>query len=165
MCYTKREILFQPRDRKGGSTVIPFFTDLFRAEQEVREYWQKERWRQTRNIAILSIALFLMMSVMNLYQRSYGMLLTTLTGAIALFVCLLVGRRRQNTLPVELVCFVLLLVLFTGYILLGGQRRLCRTVGGGRSADVYDAAECEAGDTYQRVFSPAAVPHLLRPPG
>ena len=101
--------------------MISFFTDLFRAEQEVREYWQKERWRQTRNIAILSIALFLMMSVMNLYQRSYGMLLTTLTGAIALFVCLLVGRRRQNTLPVELVCFVLLLVLFTGYILLGGN--------------------------------------------
>ncbi len=101
--------------------MISFFTDLFRAEQEVREYWQKERWRQTRNIAILSIALFLMMSVMNLYQRSYGMLLTTLTGAIALFACLLVGRRRQNTLPVELVCFVLLLVLFTGYILLGGN--------------------------------------------
>lgn len=121
MCYTELEILFQPRDRKGGSTVISFFTDLFRAEQEVREYWQKERWRQTRNIAILSIALFLMMSVMNLYQRSYGMLLTTLTGAIALIVCLLVGRRRQNTLPVELVCFVLLLVLFTGYILLGGN--------------------------------------------
>ena len=101
--------------------MISFFTDLFRAEQEVREYWQKERWRQTRNIAILSIALFLMMSVMNLYQRSYGMLLTTLTAAIALFVCLLVGRRRQNSLPVELVCFALLLVLFTGYILLGGN--------------------------------------------
>ena len=93
-----RKFCFSPETERGCSTVISFFTDLFRAEQEVREYWQKERWRQTKNIAILSIALFLMMSVMNLYQRSYGMLLTTLTGAIALFVCLLAGRRRSMRL-------------------------------------------------------------------
>ena len=121
MCYTELKLCFNPETERGCVIVISFFTNMFQAEREVREYWKDARWHQIKNITILAIALFLMMSMMNFYQRAYGMLLTTLTSAIALFVCLLVGRRRQNTLPVELVFFVLLLVLFTGYILLGGN--------------------------------------------
>ncbi len=101
--------------------MIGFFTSLFRAERAVREYRREERWQQTKSITTISIIAFLLMSALNIYQRSYSMLLTTLGSAAVLLICLLMGKKRKNTLPVELAFFVLLLVLFTGYILFGGN--------------------------------------------
>lgn len=98
-----------------------FFKPLFRAEEIIREYRNEEQWVQKRNIALIAIGAFLLMSLLNIYQHSGFMLFTTVNGAFWMSVCLLVGRRKKNTGLLEISFLILLMVLFTWYILYGGN--------------------------------------------
>lgn len=98
-----------------------FFTTFFRAEKIVRQNQGASLWQQVRNVTVMAIAAFLLMSALNVYQHSNFMLVTTLSAALVLGLGLLAGWRRKNIFPVELSFFALLLVLLTGYILVGGN--------------------------------------------
>ena len=98
-----------------------FFVPLFRAEQIIEEYQREEQWKQKKNIALIAIAAFLVMSLLNVYQHSLFMLVTTVGGAFLITVCLLIGWKKKSTEPVEMSFMVILMVLFTFYTLCGGN--------------------------------------------
>lgn len=98
-----------------------FFGPLLQAEKRVKEYRRAEQWQQLRTVAILAIAAFLIMGAANIYQRSWAMLASTLSGALLLLLGLLAGKKGKHTFPVDLAFFVDLLVLFTGYLIYGGN--------------------------------------------
>ena len=96
-------------------------TPLLRAEQIIKEYRREEQWNQVRNATIIAIFAFLLMSVLNIYQHALFMLYTTLTGALGLMLGLFVGWKQKNTGVLETVFALILTVLFTSYILAGGN--------------------------------------------
>ena len=98
-----------------------FFVPLFRAEQIIEEYQREEQWKQKKNIALISIAAFLVMSLLNVYQHSVFMLITTVGGAFLIAVCLLIGWKKKSTEPMEMSFMVILMVLFTFYTIYGGN--------------------------------------------
>lgn len=98
-----------------------FFDSLLQAEKRVNEYRREEQWQQLRTIALLAIAAFLVMAAANVYQHSWAMLASTLGGALLLFLALLVSKKGKRTFWVDLAFFVDLLVLFTGYLIYGGN--------------------------------------------
>lgn len=98
-----------------------FFASFFQAEKIVRQNQETSLWAQVRNVTLMVIAGFLLMSAMNVYQHSNYMLATTLEASLVLALGLLAGWKRRSIFPVELAFFVLLLVLLTGYILVGGN--------------------------------------------
>ena len=98
-----------------------FFVPLFRAEQIIEENQREEQWKQKKNIALIAIAAFLVMSLLNVYQHSLFMLITTVGGAFLIAVCLLIGWKKRSTEPMEISFLVILMVLFTFYILYGGN--------------------------------------------
>ena len=98
-----------------------FFSSLFQAEKAIKRYRSKEQWEQTRVVTIFTIAAFLIMSILNVYEHSWIMLGTTLGSALVLFCCLKLGKVFKSTLPIEIAFFVILLVAFTYYTLAGGN--------------------------------------------
>lgn len=98
-----------------------FFSSLFQAEKAIKRYRREEQWQQTRAITIFTIAAFLIMSCLNVYEHSWVMLATTLGAALLLLLCLKLGKVFKSTIPVEIAFFIILLVLFTYYILCGGN--------------------------------------------
>lgn len=94
---------------------------LFQADKALREYQIEEQWRQKRNVTLIAIIAFLLMSVLNIYQHSTFMLITTLAAAFCLFCGLMIGRRKKDTRPLEFAFLIILTVLFTWYIVYGGN--------------------------------------------
>ena len=102
--------------------MIAFFSSLFQAEKAIKRYRREEQWQQSRTVTIFTIAAFLIMSALNIYERSWLMLATTLGAALLLFLSLKLGRLlKKNTIPIEAAFFLILLVLFTYYVLYGGN--------------------------------------------
>lgn len=98
-----------------------FFSSLFRAEKSIKRYRRREQWEQTRTLTLFAIAAFLLMSALNVLERSWVMLFTTLGAALLLGCCLKLCRVFRSTIPVELAFFAILLVEFTYYTLAGGN--------------------------------------------
>ena len=98
-----------------------FVLPLLEAEKRIEEYRQAEKWHQLRDITILLIAAFLVMSVLNLFQRSYAMLTTTLGSAAVLAYDLHESWRTRKTRELEWVHLFLFMALCTYYILFGGN--------------------------------------------
>lgn len=98
-----------------------FFSSMLQADKQVREYRGEEQWQQLHAISLLAIAAFLLMSVANVIQRSYLMLASTLGAALLLCFGLKSAKKENSTFPLELAFFIVLLVVFTGYVIYGGN--------------------------------------------
>ena len=98
-----------------------FLIPLLQMEQTIKEYRREEQWLQVRNITLMAVLSFLLMSVLNAYQHSLFMLVSTLSSAFVLLACLLAGWKKKNTGPVEMAYLIVFLLLFTYYILVGGN--------------------------------------------
>lgn len=94
---------------------------LLQAEQRIRAYRHKEQWIQVRNISIITIVAFFVMSIVNLLQREYVMLATTLLGGGCMLYFLISGWKGQDTKILEMVFLFLFMALCTYYILFGGN--------------------------------------------
>lgn len=99
----------------------PLLTPLLQAEKTIKEYRREEQWKQVRNASLIAIFAFGIMSVLNIYQHSLPMLLTTLAGTLGLTASMALGWRRKSTRLLESVFALLLAVLMTYYILAGGN--------------------------------------------
>lgn len=109
-------------EERNKAPMIAFFSSLFQAEKAIKQYRREEQWRQVRTVTIFTIAAFLVMSALNIYERSWLMLVTTLGAALLLFLCLKLGKLlKKNTIPIEAAFFLILLTLFTYYVLYGGN--------------------------------------------
>ena len=89
-----------------------FFLPLFDAEKRVREYGREDRWQQVSVIIWLTIAAFAVMGVVDLLQRSYFPLATTIASVLMLYGGLQAGKKKKNTLPVEIAAFIILAGFF-----------------------------------------------------
>lgn len=98
-----------------------FLLPLLEAEKRIKEYRRDERWVQLRNMTIICIASFLVMSVLNVIQRSYVMLTTTLGSAAVLTYFLHEMWERKETKLLEWAMTGVFGVIFTYYILFGGN--------------------------------------------
>ena len=109
-------------EKKGKSIMWKrFLIPLLQMEQTIKEYRREEQWLQVRNITLMAVLSFLLMSVLNAYQHSLFMLVSTLSSAFVLLACLLAGWKKKNTGPVEVAYLIVFLLLFTYYILVGGN--------------------------------------------
>ncbi len=109
------------KDKERMISMRNYFLTLFQAEATIRENRSEAQWLQIRNVTVMAIAAFLLMSALNVYQHSGFMLATTLSAALVLSLGLMAGWRRKDIFPVELAFFSLSLVLLTWYILVGGN--------------------------------------------
>ena len=98
-----------------------FILPLLQAEKRVEEYRRDEQWRQLRDIAMICIAGFLLMSILNIMEQSYVMLATTLGSAAVLAFTLYVCWEDKHPGTLEWAFFSVFLVLCTGYIIIGGN--------------------------------------------
>lgn len=116
-CLSERMLL-------GRERLYPMkqkLAELFAADQKIKQARRPERWQQLKTLTFFAIAAFLLMSLVNAIQHSYGMLVTTLGSAGILGLNLGQCWKDQHIEVMEDTFFGLLLLLFTGYILLGGS--------------------------------------------
>ena len=108
--------------RKGTSYPMKKkLAELFAADQKIKQAQRLDRWNQMKTLTILAIAAFLLMSFANVCQHSYLMLATTLGSAALLTLCLVQSWKDKHIEILEDAFFGLLLLLFTYYILIGGN--------------------------------------------
>lgn len=98
-----------------------FFLPLFDAEKRVREYGREDRWQQVSVIIRLAIVAFAVMGFVDLLQRSYFPLATAIASVLMLYGGLQAGKKKKNTLPVEIAAFIILAGFFTAYIICGSN--------------------------------------------
>ena len=98
-----------------------FFLPLFDAEKRVRGYGREDRWQQVSVIIRLAIAAFAVMGFVDLLQRSYFPLATAIASVLMLYGGLQAGKKKKNTLPVEIATFIILAGFFTAYIICGSN--------------------------------------------
>ena len=110
-----------PREECDRHMYKKFLLPLLQAEQRIKEYRHKEQWIQVRNISLITIAAFFIMSIVNLLQHEYVMLATTLLGGGCMLYFLISGWKDQDTKSLEMVFLFLFMVLCTYYILFGGS--------------------------------------------
>lgn len=94
---------------------------LLQAEKRIEEYRSSEQWKQMRDMCLICIAAFLVMSVLNLIQRSYVMLASTLGSAAVLAYFLEWSWHTQNTKMLEWTFVAVFGVLCTCYVFYGGN--------------------------------------------
>lgn len=98
-----------------------FLLPLLETEKRIKEYRRDKQWMQLRNITLICIAAFAVMSALNVLQKAYVMLATTL-GSAAILTCFLHEVWvKKNTKVLEWTLTVVFGVLFTHYILYGGN--------------------------------------------
>ena len=98
-----------------------FILPLLQAERRIEAYRRDEQWRQLRDISLICIAGFLVMSILNFLQHDYAMLAATLGTAAVLGYCLHDCWRDKITTDLEWTFAVVFTVLCTCCILFGGN--------------------------------------------
>ena len=98
-----------------------FILPLLQAERRIEAYRRDEQWRQLRDISLICIAGFLVMSILNFLQHDYAMLAATLGTAAVLGYCLHDCWRDKITKDLEWAFAVVFTVLCTCCILFGGN--------------------------------------------
>lgn len=81
----------------------------------------EEEARNQRGIALIACAAFLVMSLLNIMQKSYIMLVTTAGSAVFLLIGYFMSKYRHNGLFLRMVYYVIFIVVFTAYTLKGGN--------------------------------------------
>ena len=94
---------------------------LLEAEKRIEEYRRNEQWRQLRDISVMCIAAFIIMSILNVIQHSYIMLATTLGSAAVLAYFLREGWIEKDTKALKWAFAGVFTVMCTYYILFGGN--------------------------------------------
>lgn len=98
-----------------------FLLPLLEAEKRIKEYRRDEQWTQLRNITIICIASFLIMSALNVIQQSYVMLATTLGSAAVLAYFLHEAWEKKSTKVLEWSITGVFGLTCTFYIFFGGN--------------------------------------------
>ena len=98
-----------------------FILPLLEAEKRIEDYRRDEQWHHLRDISIICILSFLIMSVVNIVVRSYVMFATTLVSALVLCYFLYDSWTDHETKFLEWAYVVVFGVVCTYYTLVGGN--------------------------------------------
>lgn len=98
-----------------------FILPLLQAEKRIEEYRRNEQWHQIRDISLICIAAFLIMSVVNIVQREYVMLAVTLCSAALLAYFLHECWYDRDVVFLERLYVFIFGVVCTYCILFGGN--------------------------------------------
>lgn len=98
-----------------------FILPLLEAEKRIEDYRRDEQWHHLRDISIICIVSFLIMSVVNIVVRSYVMFATTLVSALVLCYFLYDSWTDHETKYLEWAYVVVFGVVCTYYTLVGGN--------------------------------------------
>lgn len=91
------------------------------ADKFVLTHRTEDEYRNQRGIAIIATASFVVMSILNIMQASYAMFATTSISAICLFIGYLVSRYKHHSAPLRVVFYIIFIVIFTDYTIMGGN--------------------------------------------
>lgn len=98
-----------------------FILPLLEAEKRIEDYRHDEQWHHLRDISIICIVSFLIMSVVNIVVRSYVMFATTLVSALVLCYFLYDSWTDHETKYLEWAYVVVFGVVCTYYTIVGGN--------------------------------------------
>lgn len=98
-----------------------FILPLLEAEKRIEDYRHDEQWHHLRDISIICIVSFLIMSVVNIVVRSYVMFATTLVSALVLGYFLYDSWPDHETKYLEWAYVVVFGVVCTYYTIVGGN--------------------------------------------
>lgn len=98
-----------------------FILPLLEAEKRIEDYRHDEQWHQLRDISIICIVSFLIMSIVNIVVRSYVMFATTLVSALVLCYFLYDSWTDHETKFLEWAYVVVFGVVCTYYTIVGGN--------------------------------------------
>lgn len=98
-----------------------FMTELNKECGVIASHNKETEWRNKAALTLIASAAFLIMSVLNVAQRSYDMLYTTVGSAIILIVDYLISRKKQNVRLIQITMITVVTFMFTGYVITGGN--------------------------------------------
>lgn len=98
-----------------------FLLPLLEAEKRIEDYRRDEQWHQLRDISMICIVAFLIMSVVNIVVRSYVMFATTLVSALVLGYFLYDSWTDHETKYLEWAYVAVFGVVCTYYTIVGGN--------------------------------------------
>ena len=78
-------------------------------------------WKNKAALTLIASLSFAIMSILNLYQRSYEMLYTTIGCSVILVADYLISRKRHDTKLMQIVLICSVSVVFTVYVIVGGN--------------------------------------------
>lgn len=91
------------------------------ADNFVSKHKAEDEHRNQRGIGFIAAGAFAVMSVLNIKQESYVMLATTSISTIFLLIGCLISRYKDNSAFLRVVFYVIFIVIFTSYTVMGGN--------------------------------------------
>ena len=101
--------------------VLDTITHILYADEFVSTHKAEDEHRNQRGIALIAIAAFLVMSILNVKQRSYAMLATTGISAVFLAIGYLLSRYKNRTAFLRVIFYIIFIIIFTSYTVMGGN--------------------------------------------
>lgn len=98
-----------------------FILPLLEAEKRIKDYRRDEQWHQLRDITLICIGAFLLMSVVNIFQHAYVMLATTAVSALVLSYFLYDSWADHETKYLEWTYVAVFGAVCTYYTIVGGN--------------------------------------------
>lgn len=87
----------------------------------VLTYRAKEEQKTQQGIALIAAAAFLIMSLLNIKEKSYIMLATTSASAVFLIIGFIVSKYKNNAVFLRTIFYIIFVIIFTSYTVVGGN--------------------------------------------
>lgn len=94
---------------------------ILHADVFVSKYKAENEHRNQRGIALIAMAAFLVMSVLNIKQHSPAMFVTTSVSALFLLVGYILSRYRNQSAFLRTIFYIIFILIFTSYTIMGGN--------------------------------------------
>lgn len=91
------------------------------ADDFVSKNREEDEHRNQRGIGLIAACAFAVMSVLNIKQESMVMLATTSISSIFLVIGYLLNRYKNNAVFLRIVFYIIFIVVFTSYTIMGGN--------------------------------------------
>lgn len=91
------------------------------ADSFVSKYKADDEHRLQRGVALIAAAAFIIMSILNVRQKSYVMLSTTSISAVFLIIGYTLNKNQKNFLFLKIVFYIIFIAIFTAYTIMGGN--------------------------------------------
>ena len=101
--------------------ILDCIKQILYADRTVSELRRQQEWSNQEGIVLIASLSFLVMSLLNVAERSYEMLVTTAVSSL-LLAGWQIGRKKKNIALLQNAFLLAFLVVFSVYTVIGGNR-------------------------------------------
>src|SRR5574344_3019328 len=98
---------------------------ILQADKLVSQNNKEAEWKTLTWTAFITSAAYLMMSILNVFQKSYIMLLFTIGSSLILLITFIIGRKNRKIKLFQNVYFLMNMIVLTIFFDKRRKQRLC----------------------------------------